>query len=73
LTACTERRLVTADALRDCPVGTWISVDELFRQMQLLGRQFAVTFNAWGLYFSDPQYGALGHEGYGGFDVLQAR
>ena len=73
LTACTERRLVIADALRDCPVGTWISVDELFRQMQLLGHQFAVTYNAWGLYFSDPQYGALGYEGYGGFEILQAR
>jgi len=73
LTACTERRLAIADALRDCPVGTWISVDELFRQMQLLGHQFAVTYNAWGLYFSDPQYGALGYEGYGGFEILQAR
>jgi hypothetical protein len=73
LTAVAERRYVIGDALMDCPVGSWISVDELFRQMQLRGHQFAVTHNSWGLYFTDAQYGALGYDGYGGFEILQAR
>jgi len=73
LSAVAERRMVIAGALRDCPVGSWIAVDELFRQMQLRGHQFAVTHNPWGLYLVDAQYGALGYEGYGGFEILQAR
>ena len=73
LSAVVERRQVIADALQDCPVGEWISVDELFRQMQLHGHSFEVSHNPWGLYLVDAQYGALGYEGYGGFAILQAR
>jgi len=73
LTACNERRSVIASALRDCPVGCWISLDELFRQMQLLGHRFEVAQNSWGLYLVDAQYGGLGNQGYDGFEILQAR
>jgi hypothetical protein len=60
LSAVSERRAVIADALRDCcPPGRWVAIDELFRQMQIRGRRFAVTENAWGLYFVDQNYGSL--------------
>jgi hypothetical protein len=74
LSAVAERRAVVAEALRDCcPVGQWVAVDELFRQMQFRDHGFEVTRNPWGLYFSDPNYGSLGYHGYGGFEILQAR
>lgn len=73
LTAVAERRVVIAAALKDCPAGHWIAVDELFRQMQARGRHFEVTHNPWGLYLADPKYGALGYEAGEGFHILQAR
>ena len=74
LSAVSERRAVIADALRDCcPPGRWVAIDELFRQMQFRGRRFAVTENAWGLYFVDQNYGSLGMNGADGFEILQGR
>ena len=69
MSAPAERRRVIAAALRDCPVGLWIDIDEFFRQMQARGHSFAVTDNPWGLYLCDPQYGSLGR----GFAILEAR
>ncbi|AUB81620.1 hypothetical protein [Candidatus Thiodictyon syntrophicum] len=69
MSAPAERRQVIAAALRDCPVGLWIDIDEFFRYMQARGHSFAVTDNPWGLYLCDPQYGSLGR----GFAILEAR
>ncbi|MBP9806649.1 MAG: hypothetical protein KBE22_17375 [Candidatus Accumulibacter sp.] len=74
LSAVADRRLVIADALIDCcPVGRWIAIGELFRQMLFRGHEFDVTHNAWGLYFGDPNYGSLGAQGCAGFQILQGR
>ena len=74
LSAVAERRAVIAQALRECcEVGSWIALDELFRQMQIRGHDFEVSHNPWSLYFSDPQYGSLGYDDHGGFKILQAR
>jgi hypothetical protein len=74
LSAVAERRAVIAAALEECcPVGSWISVDELFRQMQFRGHHFEVTHNPWKLYLTDANYGSLGYEGYASFNILQAR
>ena len=71
LSAVVERRQVIAAALRDCPAGCWIDIEEFFRQMKLRGHHFEVTYNPWGLYLCDPQYGSLGNNG--GFEILEAR
>jgi hypothetical protein len=73
LTALAGRREAIADALADCPVGRWIAVDELFRYMRASGRDFEVTRDAWRLYLSEPNYGSLGYDGCGGWEILQAR
>ena len=73
LTAVAGRRDAIADALADCHVGRWIAVDELFRYMRASGHDFDVTRDAWGLYFSSPEYDSLGYDGYGGWEILQAR
>jgi hypothetical protein len=73
LTAVAGRRAAIAAALSECPVGQWVSVDELFRHMRSADLDFAVTRDAWGLYISEPEYGSLGYDGCGGWDILQAR
>jgi hypothetical protein len=73
LSAPAERRAVIAAALRACPLGQWIDLTELFRQMQFHGHNFTVSDNLWGLYISNVHYGSLGCEGLCDFRVLQAR
>ncbi|MBK1732158.1 hypothetical protein [Thiococcus pfennigii] len=74
LTPPLDRRLVIEDALcACCPVGKWLSVDDLFRQMKVEGYRFEVTGNPWKLYFSELRYGSLGYQGGTGFEILEAR
>lgn len=73
LTAVAGRREVIGEALAECPVGRWVVIDEVFRYMRSVGHRFEVTRNAWTLYIGDPQYGSLGYDGYGGWNILQAR
>ena len=68
-----ERRRAIHNALAECPVGRWVEVGEFSRYMQAAGFQFEVTRDAWSLYLCDPQYGSLGYEGYGGWNILQER
>jgi hypothetical protein len=68
----TRRKVVTA-ALRKCPLGEWIDVDEFFRFMQASKHYFEVTRNPWDLYISDSHYGSLGYEGYHDWEILQGR
>jgi hypothetical protein len=72
-TAPEDRRRTIKRALADCPVGRWVDIEEFSRYMQAAGFQFAVTRDPWGLYICDPQYGSLGYDGYGGWNILQAR
>ena len=73
LTAVAGRREAIAEALARCPVGSWIEVDELFRYMRASGSDFEVTRDAWSLYLCEPEYGSLGYDGSGGWEILQAR
>jgi len=67
------RRKVISAALRKCPVGEWIDVDEFFRFMQASRHYFEVTRNPWDLYITDSHYGSLGYEGYHDWEILQGR
>ena len=73
LTAVANRRQAVSDALAECPAGRWVATDELFRHMRAVGRRFEVTRDPWRLYIGDPEYGSLGYDGYGGWNILQAR
>ena len=73
LTPPEDRRRTINCALADCPVGRWVDIGEFSRYMRAAGFQFAVTRNPWGLYICDPQYGSLGYDGYGGWNILQER
>jgi len=73
LTAVAGRRLALADTLAECPLGSWVETDELFRYMRAAGHEFEVTRDAWRLYICEPEYGSLGYDGCGGWNILQAR
>lgn len=74
LTAPGDRRGVIEDALRACcPLGEWLSVDDLFRQMKAEGYRFEISGNPWKLYLSEANYGSLGYDGAANFEILEAR
>lgn len=73
LTAVAGRREAIVDALSECPVGAWITIGELSRHMRASGNGFDVVHNRWDLYISDRNYGSLGYDGNGGWNVLQER
>jgi hypothetical protein len=73
MTAAEDRRAVIAEALRQCPVGKWVSFDDFSRFMQGAAYDFEVTREPWDLYIVDAHYGNLGYDGYHGWNILQAR
>jgi Helicase conserved C-terminal domain len=73
LTAVSGRRSTIATALSECPIGEWIPIDEFFRYMKAQQHTFEVTRDPWTLYICEAGYGALGYEGFAGWDILQGR
>ena len=73
LTAVAGRRAAIAEALRDCPPGHWIAVDQFFRYMQAVDFGLQVARDTWHLYINDPNYGSLGYDGYHDWRILEAR
>lgn len=73
LTARVPRRTELLDALECCPVNEWVSFDEFSRYMQADGFTFDVAEDPWKLYIVDRQYGSMGYDSCGGWDMLQDR
>lgn len=73
MTAVAPRRAMVVEALRQCPVGRWVRLDELSRFMRATDLHFDVTHDAWRLYVLDRQYGALGYDGFHNWGILQGR
>jgi hypothetical protein len=48
------RREKIAAALRECPVGQWVALDDFSRHMRAAGHEFVVTSNSWSLYIVPP-------------------
>lgn len=73
MTAVAPRRAAIEDTLRACPIGRWVTFDDFSRFMRASDRVFAVTHDAWKLYLCERQYGSLGYDGSGGWNILQDR
>jgi Helicase conserved C-terminal domain len=73
LTAVAPRRRAIVEVLAECPAQKWITVDELFRLLKALARDFEVTHDAWKLYISEQQYGSLGYDNSCSWEMLQGR
>jgi hypothetical protein len=73
MTSPAKRRKTVAKALAECPVGRWIEFNEFSRFMRAAGHRFEVAHDPWQLYIGHREYGCLGYDGYGGWNVLQDR
>jgi hypothetical protein len=73
LTAVAGRRAAISQALKHCPPGQWIAVNDLFGQIRVNGPNFEITRDPWNLYICESGYGSLGYEGFHDWNILQAR
>ncbi len=73
LTAVSGRRKKVVEALRGCPPGRWVGVDDFFRYIRAMGLRFEVCRDDWDLYISDSQYGSLGYDDPHTWEQLQGR
>ena len=73
MAAIAPRRAAIDQALRHCPVGEWIDVDEFGRFMRAENMDFAVCLDPWRLYITDANYGSLGYQGSYDWNILQMR
>ena len=76
LTAIKTRRAAVGAALKTCPIGEWITVDDLFAMMRRrrldpkIARNERALFR---LHIGHPEHGSLGYSGYGDWSILQGR
>ncbi len=76
LSAAKRRRQAVADALATCQPGEWVDVDTFFVAMRRGNMSPTITRNEralWKLYIEDAQYGSLGYDGYGKWEMLEGR
>ena len=73
MTAIAPRRAAIEEALTHCPVGRWVSADEFSRFMCAAGLDFEVAHDPWRLYVCSADYGSLGNNRHGGWNILQER
>ena len=73
MTSPAGRRPAIDETLAACPVGSWVSCDELGRFMRAAGLDCSVTRDPWNLYLFDPEYGSLGYDGYHDWGFLEGR
>jgi hypothetical protein len=76
LTSAKNRRQAVAAALADCPVGQWLTVEDLFMRMRRSGYSPTIARSErglWKLYLADPQYGSFGYAGFHGWTLLEGR
>lgn len=72
LTAVATRRQAVVEGLKECPVGKWIRIEELFRQLKA-GHPFSVARDSWRLYIGEQQYGSFGYDADFTWEGLQGR
>jgi len=75
LTAPLKRRTGVALGLADLPVGEWIETDAVFRRLRRHPELRIARSEraAWNLYLEDAQYGSMGYDGFGSWEVLEGR
>jgi hypothetical protein len=76
LSAAGPRRQAAVAALRHCPPGVRIGVDDLFDAICRKGPQLSMARSErglWKLYIVDPEYGSLGYDGHHDFPVVEGR
>lgn len=73
MTEVRGRRDVVEEALSACPAGEWVEFEDFGLFMRAASLDFSVTRDPWRLYLVDPEYGSLGVDGWGGWDIIEGR
>ena len=73
MTMVSERRQTIVDALANIPPNKWVSFREFSRFIRANHHIFKVSRNLWYLYVEHSEYGSLGYEGYGSWEVVEER
>lgn len=73
LTALAGRRQEIVAVLKQCPVGQWVTVEELFRLLKVLTTDFQLTHDPWKLYLGEQRYGSFGNSGRHTWESLEGR
>ena len=73
MTSAISRRTQIVTTLQDCPVGSWIEIDDFSNYMQATGRTFEISRSPYKLYLCDPEYGNFGYSDYGEWSTVQLR
>lgn len=68
-----SRKQAIVKTLVACPANAWIDFDEFSRFMRATGNFFKVTYDAWSLYITDPQYGSLGYDDRSKWETIEER
>jgi hypothetical protein len=67
------RRYAIAATLDHCPIGEWISLDELSRFALARDLGFEIHDSPHDLYIAEARYGNLGYQGSSSWNILQKR
>jgi len=74
MTAIAPRRKVIETILQQCSIeGDWTGIDSFFQYIKSTGSELQITHDEWKLYIIDREHGALGYNGFHGFEILQGR
>lgn len=73
MSAVPPRRDAVADGLAECPVGSWVAVDDFWRFLRAADLDFSVARHPWRLYIAERRYGSLGDQGHRNWSILQGR
>lgn len=73
MTSAANRRAVIVEALRQCPSGAWVGLDDFSRHMLAARYDFEITREPGSLYIGNSNYGSLGEPGYQSWSMLQKR
>ena len=68
-----SRRETIDDALRACPPGQWVMIDDFSRFIRATDDTFSVSTDPWKLYIAEREYGSLGDNGSDGWNILEER
>jgi hypothetical protein len=73
MSAAAGRRAVLVEALAQCPVGRWFTVEEFFRYLRATGQSFTLAHSVEYLYIAEHEYGNLSYSDNHAWEQLQGR
>ncbi len=68
-----DRRNAIVKAINRLPAYEWVSISELSSSMKINNNKFYVSNELWNLYIEEKEYGSLGYDGFGTWEIVEER